>query len=72
MKISFQNFFQAILLLALFLSPGRLIAQEPQGAQSPVALMRLPLGKELHPRRLSVNENQSKGGEIRPAHFSLL
>ena len=37
MRCSLQNLFRAGLLLALLLSPGRLTAQEPQGAQSPTA-----------------------------------
>lgn len=42
MKCSLQNLFRAGLLLALLLSPERLIAQEPQGAQSPAAAAEQP------------------------------
>ncbi|HEV8718764.1 MAG TPA: mechanosensitive ion channel domain-containing protein [Candidatus Binatia bacterium] len=42
MKCSLQNLFRAGLLLALFLSPERLIAQEPQDAQSPAVATEQP------------------------------
>jgi prefoldin subunit 5 len=42
MKSSLQSLFHAVLLLALFLAPGRLTAQEPQGAQSPAATPEQP------------------------------
>ena len=42
MRFSLQTLFQTILLLTLFLFPGRLTAQEPQGAQSPAAATEQP------------------------------
>jgi small-conductance mechanosensitive channel len=42
MGFSLQKLFQAVLLLTLLLFPGRLAAQEPQGAQSPAAAAEQP------------------------------
>jgi potassium-dependent mechanosensitive channel len=42
MRFSLQQLFQVVLLLTLLLAPGRLPAQEPQGAQSPAAATEQP------------------------------
>jgi hypothetical protein len=43
MKFGSQNLFRSLLILAVFLSPGRLTAQEPHSVQSQAAATEQPL-----------------------------
>ena len=53
MNISFQSLFQAVLLLALLLAPGRLVAQSPAVATTP--LPKIPELAELIPLATAVS-----------------
>ena len=75
MQCSLQNLFRAGLLLALLLSPERLTAQEPQGAQSPAAATEqppavpeladlIPLATALSGRLASLEKTIADGGDL--------
>jgi potassium efflux system protein len=75
MQCSLQNLFRAGLLLALLLSPERLSAQEPQGAQSPASATDqppavpeladlIPLATALAGRLASLEKTIADGGDL--------
>src|SRR4051794_31964841 len=82
MRFSLQKLFQIVLLLTLLLFPGRLTAQESQGAQSPAAAKAqppaapdladlIPLATVLTGRLTSLEKTIADGADLSRAEQQL-